>query len=138
MLRRAFTLIEVTLSIAVLIAGLTAVVSIYLVAITWIEEIRIDLTAMQTGRAVLADAGILMDDKNIPLNLNNRSEEAKGWVNDYYVVRTYDKMAATILPNDAGLYVQVQVHIYTGGNQLDGHLAAVLSCKQILLKEYHP
>ncbi len=136
--RSAFTLLEVALSIGILVVGLTAVVSVYMVALGWSEEIRVDLTALQTGRIVLADAGVLADKNDVPLGLTNKDSTAKGWVNDYFVVRSFNPAETTTLPNGAGDYTEVRVQVYYGGNDSDGKLAHQLFCHQVILPEYNP
>lgn len=133
-----FTLLEVVLSIAILTVGLTAVVSVYMVALSWVSEIRIDLTALQTARIVMVDAGVLTDESDVSAGFNNRSVKASGWVNDYFVVRTYDPAQAVSLPNNGGDYVKVVVKVYAGGDENDGALAQHLFCHQIIPKEYLP
>ncbi len=137
-LRTAFTLLEVALSIGVFVVGLTAVVSVYMVSLNWAEEIRVDLTALQTARVVIADAGVITNKDDSNAGCSNRDTEAKGWVNDYYVVRRYDPALVTTLPNNAGDYVRVRVQVYYGGDDKDGQLAHELFCHQILLKAYTP
>ena len=134
--RGGFTLLEIALSIGILSIGLTAVVSVYILALSWTEEIRVNLTALKTGRAVLADAGILMDKNRNPLDLSNRDEEAKGWANNYFMVRSYDPSESIALDNDAGLYIKVKVEVYTGGDDTDGLLVHQIFCHQILPREY--
>lgn len=131
-----FTLLEVALSIGILAVGLTAVVSVYMLALGWTEEIRINLTALKTGRAVLADAGILMDENRNPLNKSNRDTEAKGWVNNYFVVRKYDDSKSFNLAKNAGKYVEVEIQVYAGGNDDDGLLVHEIFCHQILPSGY--
>ena len=137
-LRSAFTLLEVALSIGVLVVGLTAIVSVYMVSLNWAEEIRVDLTALQTARVVLADAGVLTNKDDTNAGCDNPDTEAKGWVNDYFMLRSYDPALTTTLPNDAGDYVQVRVQVYYGGDNTDGQLAHELYCHQIILKAYNP
>ena len=136
--RLGFTLLEVMLALAVLVTGLTAVVSIYMVSLQWIEEIRVDLTALQTGRAVLADAGILTDRDHARLNHSNKDAEAKGWLNDYYVVRTTEEVVRPNFPVSAGTYLHVRIQVYFGGTDEDGILAHDFTCDQIMLEEYNP
>ncbi len=136
--KSAFTLIEVALSLAVLVAGLTAVISIYMVSLQWVEEIRVDLTAMQTGRIVLADAGVLMDKDDNRLGLKNTDPEAKGWLNDYFILRTVTTPAISHFDSSAGRYVTVRIRVYHGGTDQDGVLAHDFHCDQIILKDYNP
>lgn len=136
--RGAFTLLEVALSIGVLMVGLTAVISVYMVSLGWAEEIRVDLTALQTARIVMADAAVLTDDKDVPAGYTNRDPEARGWINDYYVVRSFDPAAVETLPHNGGDYVKLEVKVYYGGDDSDGMLAHRLFCHQVLLKEYNP
>ena len=63
--RSGFTLLEVALAIGVLVVGITAVVSVYMVSLGWAGEIRVDLTALQTARIVMIDAGVLTDDDGV-------------------------------------------------------------------------
>lgn len=136
--RQAFTLIETTLAMAVLIIGLTAIVSVYMVSLQWIEEIRVDLTALQTGRVVLADAGVLMDDNNDRKGLSNLEPEAKGWVNDYFVVRTVETPPYPLFDSTAGKYLRVRIQVFYGGTDEDGLLAHDFTSEQIVPKEYNP
>ena len=134
--RKGFTLLEVALSIGILAVGLTAVVSVYMLALGWTEEIRVNLTALKTGRAVLADAGILMDENRKPLNKSNRDTEAKGWVNNYFIVRKYDDSKSVSLGNNAGKYVEVEVQVFSGGDDNDGLLVHEIYCHQVLPSRY--
>ena len=136
--RAGFTLLEVALAIGVLVVGLTAIVSVYMVSLGWASEIRIDLTALQTARIVIADAGVLADEDGVALGHTNRTSEASGWVNDYYVVRTFDVTETETLPNNGGDYIKVQVQVYFGGDANDGTLVQRLFSHQIVLKEYNP
>lgn len=136
--KSAFTLIEVVLSLAVLTAGLTAIVSVYMVSLQWIEEIRVDLTALQTGRAALADASLLMDENNIRLGHSNTDNEAKGWLNDYYVVRTVETPSYPNFPGSAGEYLRVRIQVFFGGTDEDGVMAHDFYSDQIMPAEYKP
>lgn len=137
-LRAGFTLLEVALAIGILSFGLTAVVSVYMLSLKWAEEIRIDLTALQSGRVVLFDAGILRNEDYTSAGYTNRDERAEGYVNDYYVVRTFDKSAAVTLPGGMGEYVPVHIQVFYGGDDQDGMLAHELFCTQIIHQEYSP
>lgn len=134
----AFTLLEVALAIGILAFGITAVVTVYMVSLKWAESIRVDLTALQTGRVVLFDAGIISDKDGTPSGLSNRDELSKGYVNDYFVVRSYDKSKAIALPPGMGDYVQVRVQVFYGGTDADGKLAHEVFCSQIIPKSYLP
>ena len=133
-----FTLIEIAMSIAVFAFGLTAVVVVYMVTLRWAEEIRIDLTALQSGRAVLRDCSILRNKNDEPLLLNNRDEDAKGWINGYYFVRHYSAADGISLPDNYGLYVDVVVNVYYGGTEVDGRLVHQICARQIIPGEYLP
>lgn len=133
-----FTLLEVVLSIAILTVGLTAVVSVYMVALSWVSEIRVDLTALQTARIVMVDAGVLTDEDDVNAGFNNRDVKASGWVNDYFVVRSYDPSRTITLPNGGGDYVETVVKVFAGGNENDGALVQQLCCHQIIPLEYMP
>ncbi len=135
--RLAFTLIEVALSLAVLVTGLTAIISIYMVSLQWVEEIRIDLTALQTGRIALADAGVLMDKDNNRLGQKNTDTTSKGWINDYYIVRSVETPSYPNFPGSAGKYLRVTIQVYYGGTEEDGLLAHEFSVDQIMPKEYN-
>ena len=132
----AFTLLEVMLALAVLVTGLTAVISIYMVSLTWIEDIRVDLTALQSGRVALVDAGALRSKENVPLNKGNLDLVAKGWLNDYYIVRTVKQPTDKVHPATAGTYVTVRIQVYFGGTDEDGLLAHDFSCDQIVPAGY--
>ncbi len=134
----AFTLLEVMLALAVLVTGLTSVISIYMVSLTWIEEIRVDLTALQSGRIALVDAGALRAADNKPLNQSNLDIQAKGWLNDYYIVRTVKRPTHIIHPLSAGTYITVRIQVYYGGTDEDGLLAHDFSCDQIIPAGYAP
>ena len=136
--RSAFTLLEVSLSMGILIVGLTSIVSVYMLTLSWVDEIRINLTALKTGRIVLYDAGVLMDDEGTRLTFNNLDAEAKGWVNNYFVVRTVDVASQQTLPNNAGSYVDVHVTVYAGGNDDDGTLTHEIFSKQFVNGDYGP
>lgn len=134
----AFTLMEVMLSLAVLVSGLTSVVSIYMVSLTWIEEIRVDLTALQSGRIALVDAGSLRGHDGSPLHQGNLDAVAKGWLNDYYIVRTVTRPSDVEHPSSAGTYVRVRIQVYYGGSDNEGLLAHDFMCDQIIPVEYGP
>ncbi len=138
---KGFTLLEVALSIGILSFGLTAVVSVYMLSLSWAEEIRIDLTALQSGRAALYDAGILLTDADASAGYDNNDDVASGYVNDYYIVRTYDDATKVNVPDvtdKLGLYVEVHVKVYYGGNDQDGELVQELFSHQIIHTEYDP
>ncbi|NRA36989.1 MAG: type II secretion system protein [Planctomycetes bacterium] len=136
----AFTLIEIALSLAILITGLTAVISIYMVSFQWIEEIRVDLTALQTGRVIMVDAGLLMDENDARLEKSNLDASAKGWINDYYVVRTVETQTVPgfTASDKAGTYITVRIQVYYGGTDEDGLLSHDFSCDQIIPYGYVP
>ncbi len=136
--RQGFTLLEVALSIGILSFGLTAVVSVYMLSLKWAEEIRVDLTALQSGRIALSDAGILLDKDDNSANHSNRDEIARGYVNDYFVVRSYDKSESVALPNKMGEYTAVSVKVYYGGDDTDGVLAHEIFCHYIIPESYKP
>lgn len=133
-----FTLIELALSIAVFAFGLTAVTVIYMVTLRWAEEVRIDLTALQSGRAVLDDASILKDRDDKPLAFTNLSPEAKGWNNDYFCIRSYDAAKAVTLPDKCGVFVDVRVEVYFGGDDKDGRKVHQLRKYMIVPESYTP
>ncbi len=134
--RSAFTLIETTLALGVLIFGLTAIVSVYMISLTWIEEIRIELTALQTGRVVLSDAGVLKDKQGSFKNASNLDATASGWVNDYFVVRTVEKPSYPKFDSSVGTYLRVRIQVYFGGNDEDGLLVHDFYSEQIMPAEY--
>ena len=134
--RSAFTLIEATLALGVLTFGLTAVVAVYMISLTWIEEIRVDMTALQTGRIVLASADVLTDKDNDPAGYNNLDTVAKGWVNDYFVVRTVEEPSYPNFDKTVGTYLRVRIQVYYGGTEEDGLLAHDFYCDQIMPPEY--
>ena len=134
--RAAFTLVEVMLSLVVLVSGLTSVVSLYMVSLSWIEEIRVDLTALQSGRIALVDAGALHGSDGTALNQGNLDAEASGWLNDYYIVRTVTRPPEVEHPSSARTYVRVRIQVYYGGSESDGLLAHDFSCDQIIPVEY--
>ncbi len=134
--RAAFTLIETTLALGVLIFGLTAIVSVYMISLSWIEEIRIELTALQTGRIVLADASVLRNRDDTPAGCSNLDETAKGWVNDYFVVRTVEKPSYPDFDSAVGTYLRVRIQVYFGGDDEDGLLAHDFYSEQIMPAEY--
>ena len=136
--RQAFTLLEVALAIGILSFGLTAVVSVYMVSLKWAEEIRVDLTALQSGRIALFDAAVLLNKDDSPASFTNRDTVAKGYVNDYFIVRSYDKSASVILPNKMGEYTKVSVKVYYGGDDTDGVIAHEVFCDYIIPEAYKP
>ncbi len=137
-LESGFTLIEIAMSIAVFAFGLTAVIVVYMVTLRWAEEVRIDLTALQSGRAALHDCSILRNYQGQPLLLDNRDAEAKGWLNNYYIVRNCFLSDGITLPDNYGLYVDVVVKVYYGGTDEDGRLVHQLHSQQIIPGEYAP
>ena len=136
--RSGFTLLEVALAIGVLSVGLTAVVSLYMVSLKWAEEIRIDLTALQSGRMALTDANIILNYDYTYSDHKNNDAVAKGYVNDYFIVRKYDTSKAVSLPNNLGQYGPVVVEVYYGGTDEDGRLVHELHGTQIIHKDYNP
>ena len=134
--RSAFTLIEVTIAIAMLAVGLTAVVSTFLMALDWSSQVRIDLTALQSGRIAITDATLLTDHNDVPLTHRNDDEEAKGWLNGYFIVRNCDPSEIELLPNNGGQYLTIRIKVYYGGDDEDGRLVQELIGRQILPMSY--
>lgn len=137
--RRAFTLIEVAMSIAILSFGLTAILVVYLTSLRWAEEIRIDMTSLHTARAAIYDAGVLADENDVSLGLTNTDSPAEGWVNGYYIIRTYtEEPWSSAGLSSLGKYVDVNVKVYYGGDNLRGRLVQDVYCEQFLLSGYNP
>ncbi|NRA37423.1 MAG: hypothetical protein HRU15_04740 [Planctomycetes bacterium] len=132
--RAAFTLIEIAMSIGILTFGITAVIAVYLTALKWAEEIRVDLTAMHSGKACLFDASLLFDGSNSPAR--NDDAIASGWVNDYFIYRTVDTGNAINIINNGGKFSEVTVQVYYGGNNTDGRLIHSITVPQILPSTY--
>ena len=132
----AFTLLEVMIAISMLAVGLTAVVSTFLMALDWSSQVRIDLTALQAGRIAISDATLLVDRNENPLSFRNDAEEAKGWLNNYFIVRTCDPSERELLPNNGGTYQLVRIEVYYGGDDEDGTLVQHLTGRQILPPGY--
>lgn len=136
--RNAFTLLEVALAIGVLSVGLTAVISLYMVSLKWAEEIRINQTALRSGQVAVFDATVLLDEDFNNAGHINTDLVARGYVNDYYIIRTIDSGKSVALPNSMGIYVPILVQVYFGGNEDDGQLVAELNCTQIIHEDYAP
>lgn len=126
------------MSIAILSFGLTAILVVYLTALRWAEEIRIDMTSLHSARAVIYDAGILTDENDINLNMKNSDTPVEGFINDYYVVRSFTDEGLDPKLSSIGQYVKINVKVYYGGNQLTGQLVQDINCSQFLLAGYNP
>ncbi len=133
-----FTLIEVAMSIAILSFGLTAILIVYLTSLRWAEEIRIDLTSLHSARAAIYDAGVLTDEFDVSAGFDNSDTPASGYVNDYYIVRTYTEDPFATGLATAGTYVDVEVKVYYGGTDLTGRLVQTINCSQIIHSDYNP
>ena len=122
-----FTLIEVALSIAILAAGSTACIAMFITGLRWTMEAKINATAAITAQAVVATPMILeRDSRNTgPFPFTS---DAKGWLNTYYIVRTVDNK--TTLSNNGGYNCEVEITVYHGGDNTDGEI--VYSTKRIM------
>ena len=136
--RSAFTLIEVAISIGILSFGLTAILVVYLTSLRWAEEIRIDMTSLHMARAAVYDAGVLTDKDDVGKGYDNSDTPAEGYVNDYYVVRTFVEDPLPGMVSSIGRYVTVNVEVFYGGDKDTGRPVQNIECDQFLLSGYKP
>ncbi|NRA40273.1 MAG: type II secretion system protein [Planctomycetes bacterium] len=127
--RSAFTLLEIAVSIGILTVGLTAVVVVYYTGVRWAHDAKVDFSAYSTARSVYENASILKNHPDFPdsAQAHNLSDECKGYINGFYVVRSITK--ETELENKAGTITEVEILVYDGGTDANGEQVAKFSGK---------
>lgn len=127
--RSAFTLLEIAVSIGILTVGLTAVVVVYYTGVRWAHDAKVDYSAYATARSVYENASILKNHPDFPENTtaHNLSDECKGYINGFYVVRTITNK--TELASKAGTITEVEVQVYDGGTDANGEHVAQFTGK---------
>ena len=134
----AFTLLEVIVALSVLIVGITASTRVYTLILKWSEEVRVDMTALETGRTALYNAAVLTDRQGNVKSHKNDDVQAAGWLNVYYVVREIDETKTKILPDEYGKYVHISIRVYYGGDDTDGALVHSLESREIIAQVDDP
>ena len=127
-----FTLIEVALAMAILAAGSTACIAMYVTGLRWTTEAKINASAPLSAQSVSDTPQILsLDPRNTgPYSYTTNSE---GWINNYYAVRQVSDLITHTDRNgsDSGGYTcTVDVDIFHGGDKDGGEL--VYSIKRIM------
>lgn len=130
--RSGFTLIEVALAIAILAAGSTACIAMFVTGLRWSTEAKINATAPISAQAVSETPHVLdLDPRNTgPFTYTS---DCEGWINNYYAVRTVTDLVQLIDDggNPTGGYVcTVDVDMYHGGDKNDGDV--VYTIKRIM------
>lgn len=128
-----FTLIEVALSIAILAAGSTACIAMFVTGMHWMTIAKCNSTAPSTAQAVAETPQVFNADPRNTGGPYTYTIDGEGWVNNYYAVRTVSNVTPL---NDAsasptgGYIVTVDVDIYHGGDKDTGDI--VYNIKRIL------
>lgn len=132
--RSGFTLAEVAISIAVLIVGLTGAVSVFIMGVSWANEIKVNLTAFDAAQTVLEDPAILATVEAprppVPANPAPDDDDVRGFLHGYYFVRTFDPAATKVLPDGGGQLLRVTIVGYHGGDDSTGR--RVFECTNLL------
>ena len=81
-----FTLIEVAISIAILAAGSTACISMYITGIRWTTEAKVNASAPITAQAVMDTPVVFAGDPRNTPPFKYTTDNA-GWINHYYAER---------------------------------------------------
>ena len=130
--RQGFTLIEVALAMAILAAGSTACLAMFITGLRWTTQAKINASAPLSAQSVSDTPQVLgLDPRNSgPFEY---TKDCEGWINNYYAVRTVTDLITHTDRNgsDTGGYTcTVDVDIFHGGDQNDGEL--VYSIKRIM------
>lgn len=124
MIRSGFTFIEIAVSIAILVIGITASMSLLITGINWATEAKINFSATDAAETVLYNprfmAKVSRPADPIPVNPDFMDNQIKGYFNGYYFVRTLDASSVKTIPNNGGSTARVRVEAYHGGDDQDG------------------
>ena len=63
---------------------------------------------------------------------------AEGYVNDYYVVRSFTELPLDGAANSIGKFVRVKVEVYYGGDKLSGTKVQNIDFDKFLYAGYKP
>ena len=128
--RSGFTLIEVAIAIAILAAGSTACITMFITGLKWTEEVKINASAAFTAQSVINAPQVFEEDarnKDAPYLF---TKDSKGWINGYYAVRTVSDLETIVDRNGSatgGYVANITVYIYHGGDESDGELVYSIS-----------
>lgn len=123
-----FTLIEVAISIAILAAGSTACISMFITGIRWTTETKVNASAPITAQAVMDTPKIFAGDpRNTPPF--KYTVDSQGWINNYFAQRIVSDLEEVRDRNgkpSGGYICTVDVRIFMGGDDKDGELVYTL------------
>ena len=123
-LRAGFTFIEVAVSIAILVIGITASMSLLITGINWATEAKINFSATDAAETVLQNprfmARVVRPADPVPSNPDFTDDEIKGYFNGYFFVRTVDRSSIKNIAHNGGYSARVRVEAYHGGDDQDG------------------
>ena len=129
---KGFTLIEVALAMAILAAGSTACIAMYITGLRWTTEAKINASAPLSAQSVSDTPQVLsLDSRNS--GTYNYTSDCEGWINNYYAVRTVSDLITHTDrggSNTGGYTCTVDVDMYHGGDKDGGDL--VYSIKRIM------
>ncbi|MFW5828888.1 MAG: type IV pilus modification PilV family protein [Planctomycetota bacterium] len=130
-MRSAFTLVEVAIAMAVLVIGLSAATGVYITGLRWASETRHQYTATKTAGLVVQDARLLRAGlrSEAPAGYDNGHDDAQGWLNGYYCVRTVTDR--TTLPGRGGDLCSLEIRIYADGDASSGELIHTVASTMI-------
>jgi prepilin-type N-terminal cleavage/methylation domain-containing protein len=135
--RSGFTLTEVAIAIAVLIVGLTGSISVFIMGVSWANEIKVKLTAFDAAQTVLVDPGILATVESprppVPPTPEPGDDEVRGFLHGYYFVRTVETSQSVDIPSGGGRLLRIRVVGYHGGDDSSGQ--RVVDCSNLLRVE---
>ena len=132
-INNAFTLIEVAMSIAILAAGSTACIAMFITGMHWMTIAKCNSTAPATAQAVSETPQILNADARNTSGPYTYTTDSEGWVNNYFIVRTVSGLTPLddSSNNPTGGYIAtVDVSVYHGGDKDSGDI--VYTIKRIL------
>jgi len=139
--RRAFTLVEVALAMAVLTVGLTAVTAVYLTALRWTAETRHQFIAIDTAQQVLREPALLSLDRagGTPAGFSALESESRGFLNGLYLVRrrlAQEELTSSPTTAQPARPVanadRVRIEVYAGGTDEDGDLVFTLDATDLV------
>ena len=124
MTRAAFTFIEIAVSIAILVIGITASMSLLITGINWATEAKINFSATDAAETVLYNprfmARVSRPADPTPVNPGFMDNQIKGYFNGYFFVRTVDTTSVKTVTHNGGTTARVRVEGYHGGDDQDG------------------
>ncbi len=122
--RSAFTFIEIAVSIAILVIGITAAMSLLITGMNWATEAKINFSATDAVETVLTNPRILnrvsRPAEPTPASPDFDDDVISGYLNGYYIVRTVDTSSKVTIANNGGYYARVRIEAYHGGDDQDG------------------